>query len=346
LLALATLGCVGGPHADATTDVTPPVVIEAWQSARIPDANLDSLAVWRTDLGALWLIATAKTTHQLVVFDAATGETLRHVGSEGAGLGSFRRPNGIALAGRLCLVVERDNRRVQVLELPDLVPVATFGESVLEHPYGIAVVESGRATWEVYVSDAYERADGSVPRASELGKRIKHFRLRRDGSSVIGELVRSFGATDGAGVLRVVESLEVDPHRSWILIAEEEEPDTFIKVYDLEGGFTGRTVGRRLFRHQVEGIALRPCDRSTGWWIVSDQGPHRTEFHLLDRETLEPRGMFVGGATANTDGIAVFAEPFAGFPDGALFAVDDDAAVAAFRWSDITRAVALGRCGA
>jgi 3-phytase len=142
----------------------------------------------------------------------------------------------------------------------------------------------------------------------------------------------------------VVESLEVDPDQSRILIAEEEERDTFIKVYDLEGRFTGRAVGQELFRHQVEGIALRACGDSGGWWVVSDQGPERTEFHLLDRGSLEPRGVFVGGSTANTDGIAVTATPFAGFPDGALFAVDDDSAVAAFRWNDIAGTLALRAC--
>jgi 3-phytase len=270
---------------------------------------------------------------------------LRRVGAEGDQPGQFRRPNGIAIAGDLCLVVERDNHRVQALALPELTPVVAFGESELKKPYGIAVVPAGDDQWDVFVTDAYETASGAVPPDGELGERVKQFRLHRSTAGVAAHLVRWFGDTGGAGVLRVVESLEVDPAHARILIAEEEEETaTFIKVYGVDGRFTGRTVGKNLFRHQVEGIALRSCESDAGWWVVSDQGPTRTEFHLLERRSLEPVGAFVGAATANTDGIAIYQEPFDRFPQGALFAVDDDAGVNAFRWNDVAHALDLTGC--
>jgi 3-phytase len=219
-----------------------------------------------------------------------------------------------------------------------------FGANDLKKPYGISVVAAGDDQWDVFVTDAYETAFGGVPPDAELGERVKQFRLHRSTSAVTAHLVRSFGDTGGAGVLRVVESLEVDPAHARILIAEEEETATSIKVYGLDGRFTGRTVGRDLFRHQVEGIALRSCERDAGWWIVSDQGATRTEFHLLQRRSLEPMGAFVGATTANTDGIAIYQQPFSGFPQGALFAVDDDAGVNAFRWNDVARALDLSGC--
>ena len=344
ILGLAAIACASGPRGAVVAPPAAPVVTEAWESERFPKANLDSLAAWKTEDGAVWLIATAKEGHQLIVFDAATGATLRRVGAEGEDLGAFRRPNGIAIAGDLCLVVERDNRRVQALRLPAFEPVAVFGEPELRKPYGISVVPSGAGEWDVFVTDAYETASGAVPPAIELGERVKQYRLRQDRATFGAALVRSFGDTVEPGALHVVESLEVDPALARILIAEEEETATFIKVYGLDGRFTGRTVGRDRFRHQVEGIALRYCEGDRGWWIVSDQGPALTEFHLLDRNTLEPLGMFVGGSTANTDGITIYAEPFAGFPSGALFAVDDDAAVSAFRWNDVARAFELESC--
>ena len=344
ILGLAALGCAAGPGDTGLAPPAAPVVAEAWESERFPDANLDSLAAWKTEDGVVWLIATAKEGHQLIVFDAATGATLRRVGAEGDGPGAFRRPNGIAIAGDLCLIVERDNRRVQAFTLPAFEPVALFGEAELKKPYGISVAPSGAGEWDVFVTDAYETASGSVPPDTELGERVKQYRLRHDRATVSATLVRSFGETAGLGALHVVESLEVDPALARILIAEEEETATFIKVYGFDGRFTGQTVGQGRFRHQVEGIALRYCEGDHGWWIVSDQGPAITEFHLLDRRTLEPLGMFVGESTANTDGIAVYTEPFAGFPSGALFAVDDDAAVTAFRWNDLARAFDIDSC--
>src|SRR3546814_3545447 len=79
-----------------------------------PDDNIDSPAAWAAPDGRVLVIATAKATDRLVVYDGATGETLRHVGRSGAGEGEFDRPNGVAVVDELLFVVERDNRRVQV----------------------------------------------------------------------------------------------------------------------------------------------------------------------------------------------------------------------------------------
>jgi 3-phytase len=45
--------------------------------------------------------------------------------------------------------------------------------------------------------------------------------------------------------------------------------------------------------------------------------------------------------TRNTDGIGLAQDPLPDFPAGALFAVHDDQAVAAFDWRDIEAALAL-----
>ncbi|NHN20667.1 phytase, partial [Bacillus amyloliquefaciens] len=88
--------------------------------------NIDSPAAWRAPDGRLWLIAPAKATDKLVVYDGSTGQPLRDVGSSGTAPGQFDRPNGIAVLDDLLWIVERDNHRVQVLSLPDFAPLATF----------------------------------------------------------------------------------------------------------------------------------------------------------------------------------------------------------------------------
>src|SRR3546814_3015825 len=97
-----------------------------------PDDNIDSPAAWAAPDGRVLVIATAKATDRLVVYDGATGETLRHVGRSGAGEGEFDRPNGVAVVDELLFVVERDNRRVQVLRLPGFSPVARSAEHTSE----------------------------------------------------------------------------------------------------------------------------------------------------------------------------------------------------------------------
>ena len=127
-----------GQDAESPPVRTAPIVVpEAYVSDDSPGDELDSLATWRLRNGDTWLIATAKSTHRLVVFDADTGKRLREVGGKGEGPGQFKRPNGIAVYGDRLFVAERDNRRVQVFALPDFRPLGSFGSEALKSPYGL-----------------------------------------------------------------------------------------------------------------------------------------------------------------------------------------------------------------
>ncbi|MCD9005050.1 hypothetical protein LDO31_02135 [Luteimonas sp. XNQY3] len=56
---------------------------------------------------------------------------------------------------------------------------------------------------------------------------------------------------------------------------------------------------------------------------------------------LTPAGRFTGAHVAATDGIALHPAPTARFPAGALFAVDDDAAMVAFDLREVATALQL-----
>jgi 3-phytase len=115
-----------------------------------------------------------------------------------------------------------------------------------------------------------------------------------------------------------------------------------LKVYSFDGRFSGEIVGDGLFRVQPEGIALYECG-DDGYWISTDQDLGTNVFHLFDRRTLAHVGAFQGATTQNTDGIWLARKPLPGFPAGALFAVHDDQAVAAFDWRDIAAALDLAQ---
>ncbi len=339
------LGCdttptdVGGDPPDDTTRVEPDTVAlpEAYLTGRDRALDIDSPAAWRRDDGTVWLFVTAKAGDVVLVHDAATGEPLRSIGGSGTGAGQLERPNGIAVAGDLLLVVERDNRRVQGFDLPGLEPVGTFGADVLQRPYGIAVVESAGGL-DVYITDQDER---SIPADQLLSARVKRFRVTRGASGLDASLVRSFGATSGAGALRKVESIHADPDRNRLLIADELSRD--INVYTLEGEFTGREISG-LFQAEPEGIALFRC-AADGYWIATDQDDADNTFHVFRRDDLEYVGAFQGEVTRNTDGIAVVEGSVGSLDDGAFFAVHDDGNVAAFAWASISRALRLDGCG-
>jgi 3-phytase len=325
-----------------------PVLAEAFLSPMTPDDNIDSPAAWTGVDGGTWLIATAKATDQLVVYDGDTGERIRSVGSRGDGPGQFRRPNGVFVIDDLLFVVERDNRRVQVLALPGFDSLAVFGAGDLVKPYGLWVRPDGDG-YELFVTDAYmagEDADGEdiLPPHAQLDRRVKRFRVDGDSSAMRGELVQAFGDTGADGALRVVESIWGDAAGNRLLIAEEDEAyANEIKVYGLDGRWQGRVFGREVFKAQAEGIALWQCPDGSGYWLTTEQGPGQTVFHLFDRASLDHVGAFTGAAVANTDGIWLQQAGTRAFPDGAFYAVHDDQGVVAFDWRAIAAALDLPR---
>ena len=327
----------GAQSATAAADSIP-VLTEAWVSAIDTLDNVDSPAVWFSDSGPR-VIATAKATDALIVYDAITGAILRRVGGSGAGLGELERPNGVLVLGdSLLLVVERDNRRVQAFRLPSFQSAGAFGASELILPYGLAAYAPRPDAYRVYVTDAYEEPEDSVPANARLNRRVRVYDVAIKSGRLTSQLVNTFGDTTTAGAIRIPESIHLDPVNNRVMIAEEDETDTQIKEYTLEGQFTGRTFGRGVFTQQAEGIALWTCGDSAGYWVTTDQGPVDNFFHLFDRQSLAHIGSFRGKMTNTTDGVALTQRAVGAFTEGMLFTAHFDAAVSSFDWREIARA--------
>lgn len=339
------------PTATAPAPTSPPITVaETWKSALTRADELDSLASWTTEDGEVWLIASAKSTHRLVIYDGQTGKQLRTVGSKGSALGQFNRPNGVAVFGDRLFVVERDNRRVQVLALPGFDPVGSFGADVLRSPYGIWLNETEPGELEVYVTDSFmygSRFD-VVPPYAELDQRVRRFRIQADQHGALrAHYSGSFGSTDPSTALRMVESIAGDAANDRLMIADESRSDdtrhrgSTVREYTLAGVATGRSIPEGSFAAEAEGVALWSCPDGGGYWIAVDQLAPLTVFHLFDRQTLESRGSFQGKATAFTDGVVLDASASGRFPGGALYAIDNDVAVTAFDLRDVVTKLGL-----
>jgi 3-phytase len=318
-------------------------VAERFVSASMAQDMVDSVASWDAPDGTRWALVTGKQSDQLLVFDGSSGELLTRFGSGGSGPGQFDYPNGIFVIEDLVWIVERDNRRVQLLRLPDFEPLGSFGESELRAPFGLWLHKDGEA-FELYVSDGFMLPPNyqTVPPLAELAQRFKRYRVALADGELHVHLVGPFGATDPAGAIRIAESLWGDPAFDRLLIAEEHRPTgTVLRLYDLQGQYRGRDVGAGEYRAEAEGIALWHCPDGAGYWIGVDQFSDRTVFHLYDREQLEHRGSFAGEYTANTDGIWLEQTPNSAFPAGVLYAIHDDQALTAFDWRDIATALGL-----
>ncbi|MCY7355090.1 MAG: phytase [Lysobacter sp.] len=325
------------------------VVTESYISEADATDELDSLVVWPNEHGGAWIIGTAKATHQLVVFDADSGERLREVGRKGSALGEFNRPNGVAVFADILFVVERDNHRVQMLSLPTFAPLGSFGETELRSPYGLWLHEVAPGVLETYVTDSF--MEGAkfdvVPPFAQLDQRVRRYRVQLDDDAkpMVASL-GSFGETAPEAALRMVESIGGDPANDRLLIAEEDtRVGATLREYDLAGRYRQRSLPTALFRGEAEGVVLWSCSVDEGFWIAADQTNPLTTFHVFDRAELVYRGSFTGGTTMHTDGIALHAATTPRFPNGALFAVHDDKAVTAFDLREIARALKLsGDC--
>lgn len=156
-----------------------------------------------------------------------------------------------------------------------------------------------------YMTDAYAQPDESIPLSSELGECVKQYRITVRGGELRHQHVRSFGATSGQGRLKTVDSLWVNPGNERLLIAEETEGEVQIKIYTLDGTFTGETIPSRYFQTETEGIMLYECVGGGGYWLMTDQSEQSNTFHVFDRESLAYAGSLQGDVVSNTDGSTV-----------------------------------------
>jgi 3-phytase len=222
---------------------------------------------------------------------------------------------------------------------PRTPPPTPFGEDRFRLPYGITIFKD-QGEYVIYVTDAYEEPDESVPPLNELDERVTQFRFTVTNGDLSAEHVRTFGDTTGTGVLKVVESIWADPAHDRLLIAEEKEGESQIKVYTLDGTFTGTTIASSYFPHEAEGIMLYECGR-TGYWLTTDQGEQGNTFHVFKRTSLNYEGSFRGKTVSNTDGIFVTEQSFGPFEQGAFYAVHNDGNTVAFDWTNIATALGL-----
>lgn len=301
---------------------------EVYQTERNEEDNIDSPAFWKGDSSSNWLISTAKSTNRLLVHNASTGKFIKYVGTKGSKPEQFLRPNGISVIDSFLFVVERDNKRIQVMKLPDFKFVTFIGKNDLIKPYGI-YVHKFSGFYNLFVTDNYETEDEQIPANKYLGKRILNYQVSLDQNTLSSKLINKFGSTRGKGVLKVVESIYGDPINNNLLIAEEKRDETCVKVYSFTGEFK-RSFGDKIFKHQVEGITLFKNGKGGGFWIVTDQDLTYNRFHIFDRVSFKHLGVINPKNTANTDGIWLTQQKFYGFPKGAFFAVNNDGNVSAF----------------
>jgi 3-phytase len=134
------------------------------------------------------------------------------------------------------VIVERDNRRIQVFSLPDFKSPGSFWRIGFTFTYGITI-DQFEGKYHLYVTDNYETPEEETPPADSLGQRVHHFVFTVENNQVAAEHIKAFGDTSGEGVLHKVESILIDRVYNRLLIADEHEEHRNVKIYDVRGWF-------------------------------------------------------------------------------------------------------------
>ncbi len=194
-----------------------------------------------------------------------------------------------------------------------------------------------------------------------VGARLHAFSVLKDGT--VAQVAIRLGGTGPRGKivrqLRLATQTEgcvVDPRSHTLFVGEE---DRGIWAFDARAGASAKArlvapVDGAHLVADVEGLALAPQGRRSGWLIASSQGDNT--YALFRLPGLKPAGRFriaagALGATEETDGIAFHPGAFGpGYPAGLLVAQDGENAPAAqnfklVSWRDVMRAVRAGPPG-
>lgn len=320
------------------------VVKEAFLSNYNDADNVDSPTFWQGSNGENWLIATSKSKNDLIIYDAFDGKLIKRFGKTGNAPGEFLRPNGIFTIDNLCLVVERDNKRVQILQLPDFKPLGFIASDRLSKPYGLWV-NKDTAGYNLFITDLHADEDLPMPADSILAQSVLQYKFNITDGVLNSHFIRYVGEKSGTGVTKIVESIVADPVNDNLFIAEEMPGATFINVYGLtDGKFRNQTIGQGIYKYQAEGFTIFDCGNGSGFIIGTDQDKKNNTFHVFDRKTFKYLGSFHGETVQNTDGVWLTQISSPKFPNGVLYAVNNDGGVAAFNWNDIATKLNL-KCG-
>jgi len=312
-----------------------PVAAEVLRTKDRKEDGLTDVAVWRNPQGEPLLFMSASSEDYIAVANPFTGEFIKKIGKEGEKLGRFDRPYAVAPAGNYLFVAERYNQRVQVLELPSYKPVFEFGKGDLDKPYGLEVIE-GAEGFEVFVADNYSLPDDPNFDRRILQQRIKHYRVDPQADPPSAQLIRAFGEVDNEdGQLEDIQFITADATRNRLYICDKEAKD--VKVYDLEGNFTGLTFGHDVIERRPGGVEIIEDESAPegGYLLLVDATRDHTLIHVYSREATQYLGRFTGSPQIErSEGIAVLPTDQPPFTGAALYLIHKERRVHAYSWAE------------
>jgi 3-phytase len=262
-----------------------------WKSKCIPADNIDSIAVWNNKV-----FVTAKSTHMIHIYNKENPDIIKKFGSFGSNPNQLNRPNGIFVKDDYLFVVERDNKRLQIFNLPSLKSVKII--TGFTKPYGIWV-EKVNSIYQVYITDDGNKA---------IYKVILDEKLQTSKTILFHKFNYSIK----------LESILVDSMYKHVILSDEKKHR--IIILNMDGQFK-KIIASDIFKGEPEGIALYKDH-----YIFTDQGKKYNYYHFITRNDHTYTKSLVIPTVTNTDGICVYNDD--------LYVIDNDCSLVKVQLND------------
>jgi len=259
-----------------------------WKTVCDNNLNIDSITSWQK-----YILVSSKDQHKILCYNKNNGKLEFSIGEKGYDYDKFNRPNGLTVIGNYLFVIERNNKRCQIINMKTRKSMSFFGYKKLEQPYGI----SGFLHKDQYIIFI---SDNKLDKIFKFNIVIENNEIKKISSSIFIELPGSS-----------LESLLIDYNNERILIAQEERKK--IKIFNYDKILIKEI--NNIFEGQPEGITM-----TNNNYIFTDQNDDKTFFHVYDKNSLEYKYSINNNLIKNTDGIH--------FEDGYLYAIDNDCSLA------------------
>lgn len=255
-----------------------------WKTVCDKKLKLDSISSWQN-----LILVSSKEQHSVLCFDKDSGKLLHTIGSKGFDHDKFNRPNGLKVINDYLFIVERDNKRCQIVNMNTKEAISYFGFKNLEKPFGIdGIFYKGQ--YIIFITD--EKLE-SVFKFNIL---IKDDEIRKISSDKFIEL-------SGAKL----ESILLDDSNNRLLVADEKRKK--IRIFSLNGILVKNI--ENIFEGSPEGIV-----KTDNSYIFTDKIKDMTYFHIFDLKTLEYQKTLINKLVKNSDGLY--------YLDKKLYTIDDN----------------------
>lgn len=242
-----------------------------WKTVCDKDLNLDSITSWNN-----LILVSSKNNHSILCFNKNTGKLVQTIGSKGFDHDKFNRPNGLKVINDYLFIVERDNKRCQIINMKTKEAISYFGFKNLKKPYGI----DGLFYKDQYIIFITDEKKEIVFKFNII---IRDDEIKKISSDTFLEL-------SGAKL----ESILLDETNNRILVADEKMKK--IRIFSLSGILIKNI--ENIFEGDPEGMV-----RTYDSYIFTDQIKEGTYFHVFDIKNMEYKHTLYNDLVKNSDGI-------------------------------------------